>query len=316
MTIRLGRRSVKVVQKLVVVIGLGIVLVTAGAAAVLAATPVQVIQTNRAAAVTAADRLLGAVVLPAGSTPVGTEPAGDEYQLAHSLDLAVYAAEVGRHGFWTTSAPPSAVIASVKAHLPAGAKSSGSGSSYDNRTETGVFASYSLPAIGAPALGPRSLTVDAVKLADGSTGVRADADVRYSAPRLPSQRVPPQARVLEITRPKFGSSPALALTVTNRADVRRIAAIVDGLPFVAPLTGVAFSCPAIYFAPLETFTFRASPAGPVLAEVTEMSNEPSGADPCFTASLTLRGHHEPHLLDGRKLLRQAGSILGVTLTAP
>jgi hypothetical protein len=41
-------------------------------------------------------------------------------------------------------------------------------------------------------------SIEALALTGGGTGVRADATVRYAAPRLAAQRVPPQARVLEI----------------------------------------------------------------------------------------------------------------------
>ena len=143
--------------------------------------------------------------------------------------------------------------------------------------------------------------------------------MRYSAPRLPAQRVPTQARALVITmtRSPFGQSPSpplkSPLTITTRSEVRRIAAIVDGLPFVA-LNGVAISCPAILPAPIVTFAFRSAPDGPVLAIVTEASNTPTGAEPCFTTELTIRGHREPGLLEGGRLLRRAGAILAVKLT--
>ena len=111
-----------------------------------------------------------------------------------------------------------------------------------------------------------------------------------------------------------GAAPLLSRTVTNRAQVRRIAAVVDGLPFVASLRGMAFSCPALMLAPIDTFTFRASPGGPALARVTAPANEPTTAGPCFITTLQIRGHGEPGLLEGGKLLRQAGSIVGLKLT--
>jgi len=321
-------------RKLVAVIASAVVLGVAGAAAVSAASPAhaaragrhattggvspaQVLRANRRAAVDAANRLLGELVLPAGATEVPSEPAGDAHQLERGMQLSFFAAEVDRHEFWTTSASPSAVVAAIKAHLPAGARWTGSGYS-----STTMFVSYSLAAVDAPALGPRTFEVNAVKLTDGSTGVRADATVRYTAPRLPSQRVPAQARALEITMTasRFGPSPSPPpespppLTITKRSQVRRIASIVDGLPFVASLQGVAISCPAILPAPIVTFTFRTTPAGPALATVSEAANTPTQAEPCFTTTLTIRGHREPDLLEGGKLLRKAGAMLGVKLT--
>jgi hypothetical protein len=320
-------------RKLVVVTVPAVVLALAGAAAVSLASPARrahanrraalsatspahVLRANRQAAGSAADQLLAEVVLPAGATEVPTEPAGDDHQLDRANALTFFAAAVDRHRFWTTAASPRAVVASIEAHVPAGAKWSGSGCS-----GTTMFVAYSLPAVDAPVLGPRTLSVNAVELADGSTGVRVDATVRYSAPRLPAQQVPTRARALVITmtRSPFGQSPApplkSPLTITTRSEVRRIAAIVDGLPFVA-LNGIAMSCPAILPAPIVTFAFRSAPDGPVLATVTEASNTPTGAEPCFTADLTIRGHREPGLLEGGRLLRRAGAILGVKLTTP
>ncbi len=83
---------------------------------------------------------------------------------------------------------------------------------------------------------------------------------------------------------------------------------------IANLRGVALSCPAIMVAPLDTFTFRSSPSGPALATVSELADNPTDGDPCFAAPFTIRGHREPGLLEGGRLLRQAGAILGVKLT--
>jgi hypothetical protein len=301
--------------KLMLALLLAVVFGVADTAAVSAASPAQVVRANQRAAATTAEELLGELVLPAGTTQAPTEPAGDAHQLAHADELFFYAAEVERHEFWTTSASPNAVIASIEANLPAGARSGGSG-----YTATSVFVSYTLPAVGAPALGARSLAVQAVELAGGGTGVRADVTVLYTAPRLAAQRVPSRARVLEInvtggsevSGSPYSSPPPLV--VTNRGDVRRIAAIIDGLPFVA-LRGVAISCPFIPASPIDTFTFRAAAAGPVLARVTLAADSPTDASPCFTATLRIRGHLEPGLLEGGRLLRRAGAILGVRLSS-
>ncbi|MFZ0976248.1 MAG: hypothetical protein WAN22_28750 [Solirubrobacteraceae bacterium] len=295
-------------RKLTLVLLLAVMFGVADAVPVGAASPAQVAHANQQAAVTAAEQMLGELVLPAGATQVPTEPVGDAYQLAHPDELFFYAAEVERHEFWTTGASPSAVIASIDAHLPPGARSSGTGYAGNS-----LFESYTLPTAGVPALGPRSLDVEAVELTGGGAGVRADASVRYSAPRLPDQRIPSRARLLEITRAGMGES-LPSLTVTNHSKVRRVAGIIDSLPFAA-LRGVAISCPLILPAPIVTFTFRAAPDGPVLATVSEPSDAPTDADPCFTATLRIRGHLEPALLDGGRLLRRAGAILGVKLSS-
>ena len=334
MTNRSPARIHGVMRKLLVVIAPAVALGVVGVAAVTATSsgrtigsadrnaavsvrsPTEVLRANREAAVSAAEQLLGDIVLPAGATEVPTEPAGDAHQLGRATELSFFAAQVTRHEFWTVGASPNEVVGSIEAHAPAGASWTGSG--YSGTT---TFVSFSLPAVGALELGPRTVAVDAVKLAHGGTGVRADATVRYSAPRLRAQRVPARARVLEITMTglPFGPAPSPTLksplVITKRSEIRRIAAIVDSLPFIASLRGVAISCPAILPAPIVTFTFRGAPAAPVLATVSEPANTPADAEPCFTTVLTIRGHREPGLLEGAKLLRQAGAILGVTLTA-
>jgi hypothetical protein len=279
------------------------------ASAVGAATPAQQLGADRRAAVAAADALLNGVVLPADARPQASEPSGD----AHPLELFFYAAEVDRHAFWTTGAAPAAVIASVGAHLPPGARSTGSGSSSGNGS-SGVFVSYALPIVDPSALGPRALIIDAVTLPGGITGVRVDAVVRYLAPRLPSQRIPHAARLLDI-RTAFGSRVLRSLTVTRISQVRRIAAVVDTLPFAGGLKGIALPCPFIPAAPIVTFTFRAAATRPALAAVTEAADTPAGASPCTLTTLTIRGRRDPPLLEGGVLLHRAGAILGVTLTS-
>jgi hypothetical protein len=283
------------------------------ASAVGAATPAQQLGADRRAAVAAADALLNGVVLPADARPQASEPSGDAHQLARPLELFFYAAEVDRHAFWTTGAAPAAVIASVGAHLPPGARSTGSGSSSGNGS-SGVFVSYALPIVDPSALGPRALIIDAVTLPGGITGVRVDAVVRYLAPRLPSQRIPHAARLLDI-RTAFGSRVLRSLTVTRISQVRRIAAVVDTLPFAGGLKGIALPCPFIPAAPIVTFTFRAAATRPALAAVTEAADTPAGASPCTLTTLTIRGRRDPPLLEGGVLLHRAGAILGVTLTS-
>lgn len=280
----------------------------AAAVAVSAASPVQVTRAHRRVAVRVADQLLTSVVLPPGVTKVSAEPVGDAHQLASPMFGGFFAAEIDRHAFWTTSAAPDAVIASFNAHLPGGAKPLGSGSGGGS-----VFAAYVLgPAAHSFTPGFRQVVVDAVTLANGTTGVRADAEVRYVAPRLASQQVPGNARVLEVTKRSQGSAPVISVTITRHSEVRRIAAMVNALPFAGKFSG-SFSCP--YFGdPVDTFTFRADPRGRVLARVSESAYTPAEASPCALTSLSIRGHHEPGLMDGGVLLRQAGSLLGLRLT--
>jgi hypothetical protein len=76
-------RSLTVMLKLVAGIAVAMVLGVGGVA-----SPAQVLRANRQAAVSAASRLLGEVVLPAGATVVPREPAGDADQLERATELS------------------------------------------------------------------------------------------------------------------------------------------------------------------------------------------------------------------------------------
>ena len=298
---------------LMLAIAMAVLVGIAGVAAVIAvaATPVQVRHANQTAAVSAAAQMLGEVVLPAGSNPVPSEPAGDEYLLAHPFEVPIFAAEVDRHEFWTTTASPKAVIASFEANLPAGAQRSPVGYSGPKRHVCDLLAADRRRADA------RSAEHSASTRSSCRTGPRESERMPRFATRrrvCPTQRIPPQARVLDVTEANSHSSPLLSLTVhqpragpahrvdRRRSPVRRVVArrgvLVPGLDDRADrhvyLPGVL--------------------DGPALAQVTEPSDWPTIAEPCFITTLSIRGHREPGLLEGGKLLRGAGAILGVKLT--
>lgn len=268
----------------------------------------RVVAANRQAAIAEAGRLLTALVLPVGSTAVAQEPAGDNRQLATPFIGAFFAAEVDRHAFWTTgSSSSAAAVALFEAHLPQGAKlvSSTSGGG-------GAGAAYAIGTTRRFVVGPVQVMLNAVTLTNGLTGIRADAQVRYVSPRLPSQRVPLSARLVQITKADIGAKPVVSLLVTQRAIVRRLARVVNALPFVGSHAG-SFSCPS-FGGPIDTFTFRASLAGPPLATVSESANTPTDPSPCAPTTLTVHGHRLDSLLEGGVLLKRAGRLLGVRLT--
>ena len=283
-----------------------------GAIAVRAAPPGQVVSADRRAAISEADQLLGSVVLPAGSTSVTLSRSGAARSLAQPSERLFFAAQVDRDGFWMTDAAPSAVIASVRAHLPPGAKRLGYGFGGGE-----VFASYGLPRIDRRALALRQIVVAADAVGDGSTAVRVDGEVQYIAPRTEQQQVPPQAQLLQITIADNSPRPLLSLTITNHSRIEQIANVVDQLPFGGNLSGVAFSCgPGVVSPddPLVKFSFRAAPGGAVLATLSEPEQTPTYADPCATTTLTVSGHREPMPMQGGVLLRRVGALLGVKLT--
>jgi hypothetical protein len=272
-----------------------------------AAPPKQAARANRALAIVNGDQLLNGLALPSGVTQVAKEPSGDDGALARSTTPLFYAAEVDRARFWVTAATPSAVLSAVIAHLPK--DTTGGGCCTPGQDN---FESWSPATVEPGRLGERLLDVQAMQLKDGKTGVRADAWVQYIAPRPYAQRVPGQARILEVTvsrRPNPIKPRVVTTTreVTNAATVRRIAAVVDGLPFIGG-PDVEISCPSIGGPgqSFDTLRFRAHPGGRVLATVSAWSLTSDTADPCAPTGLWIRGHGEPALADGGVLLKAVG----------
>jgi hypothetical protein len=284
---------------------LGIAVAIAAWVALSAASPIHTGHTNRSHAIAVADQMLDLVVLPAGATRISAAPKIAGNFLDGPFMRYLIVSQVDRSRFWTVPAPPNAVMASFEAHLPKGAKAAeatSGGSEFQ--------AAYSLPTVQPRTLGARQLVLAAVARSSGGTIVRADAEIRYVAPRPYNERIPAAAHVLDITVGSNLSRPLLSLTVTKTAEVSRIARIANGLPFAGNQEGLAYSCPSVGpGSPVDSFIFRSSRAGPVLASVTELASELSVDDPCSRTLLTIRGHHEPGLQDGGILIRQAGALL-------
>lgn len=273
--------------------------------------PSQQARSNRLRAVRVAERLLGVVVLPSRARRIS--PSASVARVFRAGGSLI-ASEVDRRAFWKTSLGLKAALAWINHHLP---KPVGPGQIAE-QTANGIvadaYATYSFPAIDRPFLGARQLYVEALSPPGGGSIVLADAYVRYLAPRPYDQRVPAQARVLEITVGSNLPRPLLSLKVTDASKVRRIAQIVDALPFQSHAPGPPTSCPYNQGTfPIDRFIFRATPGGAVLATVSEDSGTPTYDYPCGSTSLTIRGQHEPPLQDGGVLLKHAGELLKARL---
>jgi hypothetical protein len=279
------------------------------AAAIATVSPTRTTQNNQRKAIVVARAVIRDVVLPPGAQEVSAPAPGSSDLLARPVDQFFVASEVDRHVFWTVDASPLAVMQSISAHLPAASRLLDHGMVGSN-----LFATIGLRTKDWSELGPEQLVLYALALPDGSTALRADAEVQYLAPRPPAERVPTTARIVEIAL--TGSTTRSSLhVVRDRAIVRRIGTIVNRLPFTGHDRGVAAACPGSSSnAPFDTFTFRATLHGPILAQVAEPAATPTTASLCETTTLTIRGHHEPTLADGGILLKRAGSLIGITLT--
>lgn len=137
-------------------------------------------RSNVRAALANARSLVESLRLPAGAKPSSAERAGDDGLLAEpGTGLLNEPGEVHKTSFWTVAASKPSVLAFVKASRPAGSSFSGLGGSGEPVvTEYEEFAWPGVPHV----LLSRQLVVEVASLADGKTGVRADAEVIASVP--------------------------------------------------------------------------------------------------------------------------------------
>jgi hypothetical protein len=195
--------------------------------------------------------------------------------------------EVHVTGFWEAPGSPQALLAWEQGHLTA--RSTVGGADFGPPAWDRDF---ELAAEGA--LITRELIVEVASAGHGQTGIRVDAWVAWQPPRSAGSLIPTAARAVTIAQSSNGPSglagptaerlPA-PVTITDPATVRRLAALIDGLPVstIAPDAPCAFS-----FGPFLSLTFRARSGSPALAIVqTDQS--------CDGVTLTVRGKQQPTL---------------------
>jgi hypothetical protein len=190
--------------------------------------------------------------------------------------------EVHQTAFWEAQGSPQALLAWEQAHLP-------------DRFTLGD-ADFGPPAWDrdfqlAPegVLVTREMVVEVASAGGGQTGIRVDAWVAWQPPRPAGSLIPPAARTVTIAElyngaPAPGSLPA-PVTITDPATVRKLAAVIDGLPLSTLPADVP--CP---FSPHRflSLTFRARPGGPALAIVQTDQQ-------CDGVALTVGGRQQPPL---------------------
>jgi hypothetical protein len=257
---------------------------------------------NRVAAETDAGNLLARLVLPAGSSYSATQPEGSSPHLSQPSQVPGTPKLFDRPAWWSVPGSPQAVLESIKQQPPEGSHLFGESSDIQLGVgEVSHSIEFSWPPV-AGVLASRALLLTAVAEPGGTTGLRADAQVVWVVPRPVSERIPARARVLEVDYSK-GGKPPREFTVLNRRAVRRIAALIDGLPIVQPID--PHSCPAMQANPRTvTITFRAAPTGRALAEATQV--EPPGS--CAAMSLEIYGTRRPALTGARAVLRALSEL--------
>lgn len=141
---------------------------------------------------------------------------------------------------------------------------------------------YSLPAVPG-VLPTREMNVQFYDTGRGTTVIMADAMVSWQPPRPASEVIPASVTVVTIAASGPWQGNPAPVTITSVPVVRRLAALVNGLPLstvgkgVPCFMGVGF-----------TLTFRAAVGGPAIAVAV-------GPAECGVVHLTLNGKDEPDL---------------------
>lgn len=263
--------------------------------------------------------LLPLLVLPPGAAQSSTEPAGDGGHLAAASQTEATPNLIDQHTWWIVPLPRAETIAFLRAHPPPGSKLTGSGQSGSGRLvvngedKVGDVEEEWQEFGFAPVAGTiarSSLLVTAVQLPDGSTGVRADAQVVWLTPRPPAEIVPPGSRLMRVS--------VLSEIPENRPDqrpftvtsVRRIAAVVkllNSLPAAQPGT---LSCPSDLGNRVHLSFYTRSGSTPL----STASIDPEG---CGGVSLVIRGRVEHELEGASELVKEIAQTIGVTIhTSP
>jgi hypothetical protein len=306
---RLGARHAKARG---VAIGLGLL----GATVVLALPPSGHAAAARGTGTAAAKadaardaaRLLGRLRLPAGATESNGPPAGAGSALV-SPSIAPATPDLAtRVAYWSVPETPTAVLAFVAAHPPAGSRKYVSGTSGLYGQVTARMLGFNFKATRV--LGLRALGITVVATSPTTSAVLAEAADVWLIARPSSERVPAAAEVIDVLISQQslggGGGPASRrLTVTAPTKVARLIAAVNALPASQP--GVE-NCPLDNGSGV-TMDFRATPRGPQLAVVRADS---SG---CGGVTLTLGGRAQPPLSGGPGLTTSVGRILGVPVPA-
>jgi hypothetical protein len=240
-------------------------------------------ETPKQRAEKAAAGILASFVVPPGGRRLAAPPNLPGGVLKSPITFVGANWEVHVTTFWEAPGSPQAVLAWEQAHLP--------------RRFTPGDADFGPPAWDRGfALGPegvlvdRELDVEVASAGGGRTGIRVDAWVAWQPPRPASSLIPPTARTVTIADlyndSATPSRPHVTVTITDPGVVRKLAALIDGLPLST--TPADTPCPATR--PALSLTFRARPGGPALA-IAQTGQQ------CYSVALTVRGAQRLPLQD-------------------
>ena len=243
--------------------------------------------------------ILRSFVVPPGGRRLAGPPKTPGGWLASPQSSLVSTSAVDEATFWEAPGEPQAVLAWEQARLlprfTLGDADFGP-PSWDR--------GFQLAPAGG--LTDRELVVEVVSVGDGQTGIRVDAQVGWQPPRPPGDLVPSAARAVTIAEVPGAMArnkrPPAPVTITDPAKVRRLVALIDGLPLSTFPNGA--SCPVLLGDGL-SMTFRARSAGPALA--IAVTGQACAGAIVFTVS----GKQGPSLTDSSPPTDQILAIAGL-----
>lgn len=234
-------------------------------------------------------RLLAAFARPPGAARVAKPPAVARQALASPAVSMASATLVDHVAFWVAPGSPRAVLSWEAARLSGQFAPVASG-------ETSAPPAWGEELSLAPTavLTARDLVVTVTSAGAGRTAIRVDGQVTWQPRRPAGELVPASARLVTLAEVPFGSPhPAIPspVTVSDPAAVRKIAALVNGLPLSTMGTA---ACPMMPGEELR-LTFRARAGGRPLA-VAE------GPAACSTVQFSAGGRQQPALAISRSFI--------------
>jgi hypothetical protein len=273
-----------------------------------ATSPASQSDSHRQRALADADAILDSFVPPAGAKRLAAAPAADGGALRHPFQTPGAFHLIDKATWWQAPGQPQQLLAWEKAHLPRQFASAGSATEGNRGAITLWGDDFSLPSV-PNLLVQRDLLVEVVSAGHGQTAIRVDAQVIWLPAKTAAEDVPSAARVVTVAVLQGigpgGTARLGPVTITDAATVRRIAALVDGLP-LAPWDWV--SCP-IFDNGGVRLTFSARVGGPALATLSANLNG------CPPALLTIDGKQQPQLTAGDSFGRQVAALAGLRLRA-
>jgi hypothetical protein len=201
--------------------------------------------------------------------------------------------------WWLAPGNPRQVLAWEAKHLPSQFGSAGGGED-GKATWVDNFILPDVPGV----LTERRFSVATTAVGHGQTGIEVIARAQWIPARPASEVIPSAARVVTLTLTNTSNTTGQEpkpVTITDRAKVRRIAALLDGLTVTPP---DAYSCPAERGGDL-TLAFKAGVDAPALAIVTA---DLSG---CAFITLTIGGKQQPGLGPGNGGLTLASQAVKI-----